>query len=117
VQPLRAVRLIAVVPSAAAAMQAYERAMAQATAAPMPAPETVLGRALETLVIALRYVLVLVPLAIVASEVRRARERRRAADGDAEGVCDRCSDLHHAPDAAYCLRCGRRLTVPSRTQL
>jgi hypothetical protein len=74
---------------------------------PHPAPRTSLGRWLEGLLIALRYALVVVPISIVAAEVRRAMDRRRAVPPP--GGCPSCGTPDHQPDAAFCVRCGGRL--------
>ena len=83
------------------------------TAVPVPAPQTALGREIETLLLALRPALVIVPVGIVVAAVRRTRCERLALVSRPTGACGGCGVSAHAPDAAYCRRCGGRLT-PAR---
>jgi hypothetical protein len=113
---VRTVTLIVLVSSVFAAMPRIAGAVAGA-AAPIPAPHTALGREIETLLLALRPALVLVPVCIVIAALRRTRRERLAPasrpTGAYGGSCGGCGVSEHAPDAAYCRRCGGRLT-PAR---
>ena len=100
---------------ASAAIQRLAGETVPIAAAPPPVPQTAIGRALEALFVALGYALVLVPIAVVVAEVRRARRAREAA-GPAAAVCGACGVTGHAPDAAYCRRCGERLTPAAGTR-
>ena len=97
--------LIALVLTQAPAL--VDAALQAASAPPAPsAPQTPLGRAVEVILMALRYAFFVVPAAIVATELwreRRARPQRR------DGTCERCGLVDDAPDAAYCRQCGSRL--------
>ena len=102
---MHSVTLIALVASVSATMPRMAGAASRA-AAPVPAPETALGREIEMLLLALRSAIVLVPVGIVVAAVRRTR---CAPTLQAAGACDACGLTEHAPDAAYCRRCGNRL--------
>jgi hypothetical protein len=109
---VRTVTVIVLVSSVFAAMPRIAGAAARA-AVPVPAPQTALGREIETLLLALRPALVLVPVGIVVAAVRRTRRERPAPASRPTGACRGCRVSEHAPDAAYCRRCGGRLT-PAR---
>jgi hypothetical protein len=108
---VRTVTLIVLVSSVFAAMPRIAGAAGR-TAVPGPAPRTALGREIETLLLALRPALVLAGIVVVA--VRRTRRERLAPasrrTGAYCGSCGGCGVSEHAPDAAYCRRCGGRLT-------
>jgi voltage-gated potassium channel len=92
-------------------------AEAARAAAPVPAPQTALGREIEALLVALRPALVLVPVGIVVAAVHRSRRERRALASRPTGPCGGCGLAEHAPDAAYCRRCGDRLPQAAGTPL
>ena len=71
-----------------------------------PAPATPLGRAIESILLALRYALLVVPVLIVAAELGRQHRARAQQRG---GPCERCGRENDAPDAAFCRHCGSRL--------
>ena len=77
------------------------------------APQTPTGRTLETLLVALGYALFLVPVGIVAVELRRARAARHATAERTSDACSSCGVAGHAADAAFCRRCGRQLARPT----
>jgi hypothetical protein len=106
---MRTVTLIALVWSAFDTMPRVAGAASRA-AAPVPAPQTALGREMETLLLAFRPALVLVPVGIVVAAVRSSRRERRAPASRPTDACDGCGLTEHAPDAAFCRRCSSRLS-------
>src|SRR5688500_15159053 len=98
------IRLISLLVQMPALVEAAVQ-VASGPAAP-PVPATPLGRAAESVLLALRYAFFVVPVAIVAAELRRERRARRRLR---DGTCERCGLVDDAPDAAYCRRCGSRL--------
>lgn len=67
------------------------------------APQTVMGKALASVIMLLGYAIIAVPTGIVTSEITHAsRERRK------NNVCDHCSTEGHDIDAKYCRHCGAK---------
>jgi voltage-gated potassium channel len=84
-------------------------------------PVTSLGRGVTTVIVALSYWVLAVPVAIVSVELSRAVRRREGSAGEGRsegenGGCPGCGAAGHASDARYCRRCGSHLggAGPSR---
>ena len=67
------------------------------------APQTVIGKALASMIMLLGYAIIAVPTGIVTSEITQASMERRK-----NNVCDHCSAEGHDIDAKYCRHCGAK---------
>lgn len=72
-------------------------------------PQTPLGRGLASVVMILGYGIIAVPTGIVTAELTHAGGSRAALHSGERPACPACGTRGHAPDAAYCHRCGARL--------
>ncbi len=67
------------------------------------APQTVLGKALASIIMLLGYAIIAVPTGIVTSELAHRREKV------ANNVCNYCSAEGHEYGAKFCRNCGEKL--------
>ncbi|WP_197525895.1 ion transporter [Pseudobythopirellula maris] len=81
------------------------------------APVTPVGKCVAAMVMLLGYAIIIVPTGLFAAEVLQVQEGEKkriatsAADADADArVCPACNAAGHAPDAAFCNRCGAGLS-------
>ena len=68
------------------------------------APQTVLGKALASLVMIIGYAIIAVPTGIVTVEMNRARKESVSTQ-----ACPQCGAEGHDPDAVHCKYCGAKL--------
>jgi voltage-gated potassium channel len=78
------------------------------------APRTNLGQALAAVIMIMGYAIIAVPTGIVTVELGNVARRAQA-----ERVCQRCELTGHDADAAYCRRCGNKITtaIPENKEL
>lgn len=69
------------------------------------APQTVLGKALASLVMIIGYAIIAVPTGIVTVEMNRVRKEGPVSTQ----ACPQCGAEGHDPDAAFCKYCGGKL--------
>lgn len=74
-------------------------------------PQTIAGQILAALIMIIGYGIIAVPTGIVTAEIARA-QHDALTDASAPRRCSRCDTTDHAPDAAFCKRCGTRLPAP-----
>jgi voltage-gated potassium channel len=70
-------------------------------------PKTSAGQAIAAMVMLLGYAILAVPTGIVSVEIAHASRRVREADAP----CSSCGAGSHDDDAAFCKRCGTKLTA------
>lgn len=70
------------------------------------APQTALGQVLASMIMILGYAIIAIPTGIVTAELTQAKITNRVIHS-----CEKCGFDNHAPDAAYCKRCGTLLKL------
>ncbi len=72
------------------------------------APQTVLGKALASLMMLIGYAIIAVPTGIITVEAAQAMKNKKAAS-----VCPQCQASGHQEDAQFCRVCATHLPLPT----